>query len=72
MGEVLTQYDGMPEIETERVRRFKLQWLMSAGFSAQNAARLADSRVDWHFAIDTLHAAQAKGRTEDFVMDLLL
>ena len=68
MGEIAVGH----EVEADRVREFKMNWLLSAGFSLDNARKIAESNIDWHFAVDAMTHAKGKGYDEEFVVKLLL
>ncbi len=67
MSEVITK-----EPEQEKVFKWRLCWLLSAGFSAKGAEKIAN-RTDVHvaFACRTMDNAKRKGYDEAFVIDLL-
>lgn len=55
--------------EADKVRNFRLQWLLHAGYSVQNAEDLASrTDIDWHLAVDVLPVARAKGIDEETIM----
>jgi len=57
--------------ETDRVVGFKMQWLIHAGYSPDNAEMLARTEgVDWHLAVDILPLARAKGVDEAVIVDM--
>lgn len=68
MGEVVTRH----EVEAVRVREMKIQWLLAAGFSPDNAMRVADSDLDYHFAVDAMRHGLNKGYEEQYIVDLLI
>lgn len=48
---------------------FKLQWLLHAGYSTDNAEYIASrDDIDWHLAVDVLPVAMAKGVDEETIM----
>lgn len=59
--------------ERDRVIMFKMQWLIHAGYSPDNAERLASTdSVDWHLAVDILSVAKTKGVDEQVIVDMFL
>jgi hypothetical protein len=58
--------------ECQRVLNWKMSWLISAGFSVDAAEQIANSEVDFRFAISTYINAKARGYDEEFVLKLLL
>ena len=66
--EVATQQ----EPESVRVFNWRRSWLISGGFSLHNAELIADSQIDFRFAIRTLENCKRKGHDEEFVMGLIL
>lgn len=62
-----SQTEKVPE--RERVIVFKLQWLLHAGYSTDNAEYIASrDDIDWHLAVDVLPVAMAKGVDEETIM----
>jgi len=59
------------EPESVRVYEWRLEWLRAAGFTKRNAAKIANSDIDWHYACDLLKNCEEKGFDQAFVMDLL-
>ena len=72
MAKVLTEDEIGPEVEHERVVRWRFQWLSASGFSKRNADLLASSNIDLHFACRAIVNAKEKGLDEDYVMKLIL
>jgi len=57
--------------ERDKVVTFKLQWLLSAGYSVKNAELIAErDDIDWHLAVDVLPVALAKGVDEETIMKM--
>ncbi len=57
--------------EADRVVGFKMQWLIHAGYSPDNAEMLAKTEgVDWHLAVDIYPLAKAKGVDEQVIVDM--
>lgn len=63
-----TEFEVAPE--REKVILFKMQWLINAGFSPDNAELLASADyVDWHAACD---AIQLKSDEESHIVKMFL
>ena len=59
--------------ERDRMVMFKMEWLLSVGYSPDNATRIAETdSADWHLAVDMLPAALAKGVDEETCMRIIL
>lgn len=57
--------------EAVKVYEWRLEWLRHGGFTKHNAIKIADSDIDWRYAVDLLKNCEAKGFDQAFVMGLL-
>lgn len=66
MSKTIDELELAPE--AEKVILFKMEWLILAGFSPDNAELIASSEADWHRACDLLR----QGANEELVLRVLL
>ena len=60
------------EDDATKVYKWRMCWLLSAGFSAEGARILTENpSVDFRYAMKVMESAKRKGYDEKFVIDLI-